>query len=446
MKQQIIEMIQAGEGFHLEFKESLDKGFIEEVCAFANSSGGKILLGVSDDGTVKGFNPDNRHRSMIQDTLRGLQPNLDIKITIEDNIVVVDVPEGSDKPYACSKGFFIRSGANSQKLSRNEIVEFFQKEGRIRYDELRNERADFENDFDEKAFETFIKSSRISPSIDRFALLKNLDCLTHDNRLTNAGVLFFAKDIDFLINHAIVVCVLYKGTEKIHILDKKDFKANLVENINNSILFVQRHTNVEYVIEKLKRDEIPDIPEVALRESIVNAVCHRDYFDKRANVVIEIFDDRVVISNPGGLPTGLKPAEFGSKSVSRNPVIASLLHTGINRIKDSVAENSRSRVEFHYDDFFTVTFFRNRLPKSSEKTGGTPETTEKNEGLSEGLSEGLTTLIQAIKENPGIKAKELASNLQRPVKTIERQIKSLSDKGIIERIGSRKTGGYHVKK
>lgn len=434
---QIHELIQAGEGYHLEFKESPDKGFIEEVCAFANSGGGKILLGVADNGLIKGYQADNRNRSIVQDMLRNLQPNLDINILIQGNIMIIDIPEGHDKPYACSRGFYIRSGANSQKLTRNEIVEFFQKEGRIRYDELKHERVDFASDFDGRAFVEFIKAARISDTIDKYTLLKNLGCMTEDERLTNAGVLFFAKDIDFLINHAMVVCVLYKGTEKIHILDKKNFTGNIVENINNAVLFVQRHTNVEYVIKKLKRDEIPDIPEVAIRESIVNAVCHRDYFDKRANVVVEVFDDRVIISNPGGLPSGLKPADFGKKSVTRNPVIASLLHridfiekvgTGINRIKNSIAANKRSRVEFTYDDFFTVSFFRalsrETLPETALKTAD--------------------KILAYLDDNPKMTIKSLAVALKMGERTVKNHLSQLKRKGLIKRTGPDKGGQWDV--
>lgn len=367
MNSWIEEIIEAGEGYHIEFKESLDKSFIEEVCAFANSSGGKVILGVSDKGIIKGINTDNNFRSRIQDSLRQLQPSLNAGIEIKDNLIIVGVPDGNDKPYACSRGLFIRNGANSQKLTRNEIIEFFQKEGRVRFDELKNEKAVFESDFDEKAFENFINLAGITHSIDRMSLLRNLDCITDDEKFTNVGVLFFARDIDFLLNHAIVVCVLYKGTEKVNILDKKDFKGNIVENINNAILFVKRHTNVQYKIEKLQREEIPDIPDVALREAIINAVCHRDYFDKSGNVLIEVFDDRVEISNPGGLPSGLKLSDFGRKGVVRNPLIASLLNrinyiekvgTGINRIKQAVAENERSSVEFSFDSGFSVIFRR----------------------------------------------------------------------------------------
>lgn len=100
-------IVAAGEGYHIEFKESLDKSFVEEVCAFANSNGGKVFLGISDKGVIKGVQTDNSFRSMVQDSLRQLQPQLDVKVEVHDNFIAADVPEGSEKPYACSRGFFL---------------------------------------------------------------------------------------------------------------------------------------------------------------------------------------------------------------------------------------------------------------------------------------------------------------------------------------------------
>jgi len=102
------------------------------VCAFANSSGGKVLLGVSNDGEIKGIRTDNDILSRIQDVVNRLEPKLNIKISASDSIIIVDVPQGKEKPYGSSRGFFVRIGPNSQKLTRNEIISFFQKEGRIR--------------------------------------------------------------------------------------------------------------------------------------------------------------------------------------------------------------------------------------------------------------------------------------------------------------------------
>ena len=129
------------------------------------------------------------------------------------------------------------------------------------------------------------------------------------------------------MNYALVDCVLFRGTTKVKILDRKQYKRNIIENIESALAFVQRHTNTEYVITgKPRREEIPDYPEPAVREAIVNAVCHRDYFERRCHVVVEIFSDRLEIYNPGGLPNGLDPKKFGTKSVPRNLLIASMLH------------------------------------------------------------------------------------------------------------------------
>jgi ATP-dependent DNA helicase RecG len=184
MDKELKQLIQTGEGYHLEFKESLDKSLIEEVCAFANSSGGKVLLGVSDDGEIKGIRTDNDILSRIQDVVNRLEPKLNIKISASDSIIIVDVPQGKEKPYGCSRGFFVRIGPNSQKLTRNEIISFFQKEGRIRFDELENNKANFERDFDKEAFIKFIELSNITPAIDHKFLLENLDCILKNGKLT----------------------------------------------------------------------------------------------------------------------------------------------------------------------------------------------------------------------------------------------------------------------
>lgn len=447
MDKELKQLIQTGEGYHLEFKESLDKSLIEEVCAFANSSGGKVLLGVSDDGEIKGIKTDNNILSRIQDVVNRLEPKLNIKISASDSIIIVDVPQGKEKPYGCSRGFFVRIGPNSQKLTRNEIVSFFQKEGRIRFDELENSKANFERDFDKEAFIKFIELSNITPAIDHKFLLENLDCILKNGKLTNAGVLFFTKSTEFLLLQAKVVCVLYKGTEKLNILDKKDFYGNIIQNIEDAIMFVKRHINIEYKIENLRREEIPEIPDIALREAIVNAVCHRDYFEKGASVMIEIFDDRVEISNPGGLPSGLNAKEFGTKSVVRNPVIASLLNradyieqigTGINRIKNSVKERGQGSVEFYYNHFFVVTFTKTK--KVTERVG---EKVGKRVGekVGKSLTKNQRLIIKSMVENPNISAKDLSDIIGISKRKIEENISKLKKKELIKRIGSPR-GGY----
>ncbi len=453
----IKELIKTGEGYHLEFKKSLDKSFTEEVCAFANSSGGKILLGIADDGKSSGIKTDNVLLSRIRDHIKPIEPHLEIQISILDNIVVVDIPEGKDKPYGCSKGFFLRIGPNSQKLTRNEIVSFFQKEGRIRFDELENGKAVFSRDFDVSAFNNFLQLASITPSIDKDFLLANLDCLSENGQMTNAGVLFFSKSTEFLLLQATVTCVLYKGIERIHVLDRKDFSGNIIDNIENAVMFVLRHTNLEYKIEKLRREEIPEIPEVALREAVVNAVCHRDYFEKGANVMIEIFDDRLEISSPGGLPSGLTRKSFGTKSVVRNPVIASLLHragyiekigTGIKRIENTVKEHGRGSVIFSFDSFFTVSFSRVKATeKTSVKTApeiekATQETTQEIEKTTQETTQEM--ILRLIKTNPAITRKGLAEKTGLTPDGVKYHLNKLREQGLIRHVGATKKGYWEV--
>jgi ATP-dependent DNA helicase RecG len=105
-----------------------------------------------------------------------------------------------------------------------------------------------------------------------------------------------------------------------------------------------------------------------LHEGVVNAACHRDLFEKGARVMVEIFDDRVVITNPGGVPKGITPENFGTISITRNAIIAGMLHrigyieqmgTGIERMRNAAKNAGVAEPEFELNNFFKVTFKRN---------------------------------------------------------------------------------------
>jgi ATP-dependent DNA helicase RecG len=150
--------------------------------------------------------------------------------------------------------------------------------------------------------------------------------------------------------------------------------------------------------------------------------------------MIEIFDDRVEISNPGGLPSGLDAKEFGTKSVVRNPVIASLLNradyieqigTGINRIKNAVKEHAQGNVEFYYNNFFIVTFTR------------TKKVTKK-------VTENQKKILNNIKENPNITTQELSKKVGISDRKIKDNIKKLKENNLLKRIGPAKGGYWEV--
>lgn len=355
----------------LEYKEAFSSSLARDLAAFANSSGGKILLGVRDDGRVVGVRDSNKLRAQIQDIARNCDPPVKILIETVGRVMVITVRESENKPVQCREGFFWRQGASTQKLSRDEIRDFFRIEGTIRFDLSVCPKFRYPEDFDREKFDTWISQSRITSRGRIEDVLVNIEVAERAGRrliFRNAGVLFFAKNVNHFFPQAYVTCLLAKGTDKVNILDRKDFAGGLVSDIEESLRFIERNTRTGYRIEKLRREDVPEYPMRALREAITNAVMHRDYFEAGANVFVEIYDDRIEISNPGGLAKGLSREELGSRSVRRNPLIADLLHrialiekagTGIRRMIEDTKKHKCPEPKFTVNGFFTATFWPN---------------------------------------------------------------------------------------
>lgn len=339
-------LISQGEGYNLEFKESFSKSIAREICAFANANGGKILLGVTDNGEIKGISITNSLRSRIQDIARNFDPPLGVAIRCVDNVVVIDIPEGVNRPYSTNGKFYLRYGANSQQLGRDEIRKFFQVEGLVLFDEKPNPDFDLERDFDNDKFDIFLEKAKLSPVLKKQDILENL-YLLKDGCLKNAGVLLFSNKITKFFLQATMTCVLYQGTTKYKILDKKEFDEDLYSNFKNAIVYLQSKLNTEFIIKGGPREERLELPEEALREALLNAIAHRDYFVSGANILVETYSDRVEITNPGGLVSGMAKKDLGKKSLSRNNLLFGLMQrmelvekvgSGIVRMKNAMKE------------------------------------------------------------------------------------------------------------
>ena len=160
------------------------------------------------------------------------------------------------------------------------------------------------------------------------------------------AVLFFSKNPENIIDKAIIRCVAFQGTDKRYIIDDKFYGGNLYQQYQQAIQWLRGKLNIRYDIEGQGAGpgkEIWEIPETVFREVIVNSLTHRDYYDKGAIINIAVFEDRVKISNPGGLVSAITEAEFGKRSHSRNPLIFGLfarMHlveqvgSGIGRIQE----------------------------------------------------------------------------------------------------------------
>ena len=380
-------LLDEGEGYTLEFKESVNSDLSKELVAFANASGGRILIGVSDTGKVVGCDTSNKMLSQIQDMASACDPAVTIEIekVTDHRILVIHIPEGANRPHRCNKGFYLRNGANSQKMSTADITAFLQSEGRVVFDEQLRTDIEWESVIDGERLNHFCTLSRITLADEKENLLCNLGVGNYRKELfylNNTGILFFSKDPVRHLFHTSVVCALFQGTERSTILDRKELCGSIIENVDAALQYLKQHLNTRFEItgETARRKNILELPEIALREALVNAVTHRDYHEKGAQVMIEIFDDRVDIYNPGGLPKGLPLSEFGKRSLCRNPLIASLMlrcdyiekmGTGIKRIKDAIADAKCPDVKIETDSFFTVTFPRSPefAPTARRATG-----------------------------------------------------------------------------
>jgi ATP-dependent DNA helicase RecG len=383
----LVILLHEGEGSMLEYKEALSSSMAREFTAFANTVGGKILLGVRDDGTVIGVADSNALRARIQDLARNCDPPVEIRIEPVGKVIVVHVRESDSKPIQCSDGFFWRQGSTTQKLRREEIRDLFRSEGQIRFDLSLCPRFRYPQDFDREKYTAWLRLSGITGRPRTEDVLVNIEAVERSGGklvFRNVGALFFARNVRHFFNQAYITCLLAKGADKVHILDRKDFDGGIVADIEDAMRFIERNTRTAYRIERLRRENVPEYPMRALREAITNAVMHRDWFIEGANVFVEIYTDRIEVVSPGGLPKGMTLADLGRKSVRRNALIADLLHriafiekagTGIKRIRDEVREQGCPEPEFEATGFFTAIFRPNPEVRALSEAQGTGKAT-----------------------------------------------------------------------
>ena len=149
-EQALSNLVALGEGFTTEFKRAGTSGLGREICAFADATGGTVLLGVADDREVRGVGNHNRLKSEVRSIARSADPPIAVEIESAGQVLCVRVPARQSKSYSFGGQFFIREGASSQQMSRQEIREFFYKEGSIHFDETACDKFLFDRDLDEE--------------------------------------------------------------------------------------------------------------------------------------------------------------------------------------------------------------------------------------------------------------------------------------------------------
>ena len=247
-------LVALGEGFTIEFKRTGTTGLGRELCAFANATGGTILLGVADDGEICGIANHNRLKSEVQSIARSADPPIAVEIESAGQVLCVRVPAQQSKPYSFGGKFFIREGASSQQMSREEIREFFFKEGLIRFDETPCRSFYLVRDLAKKNWERFAQRAGIPKSLEPVATLENLH-LVKAGEMTHTGAWLLADDITRYTLQAGVTCAVLRGVTKIHILDRKEFTGDLYSTFEDCMAYLQAKLNTALIPHARGRDE-----------------------------------------------------------------------------------------------------------------------------------------------------------------------------------------------
>lgn len=326
----------------LEFKETITNTFLKTVSAFSNYDGGEILFGVDDDGNIKGLSDVKQAcldiENKINDSISP-QPNYTLEIQNNNQTIKLSVKSGLQKPYLYKSKAYKRNDTSTIEVDTLEFSRLVLEGKNIRFEELpcKDQELSFEilqSNLKEKIqIETFNKDT-----------LKTLNLYDDVNGFNNAAGLLADKNYFPGID-------IVKFGENISIIQKRiTFENTSVLDIYEKALSVFRDYYQYEVIQGADRKMVEKIPEAAFREAIANALIHR-VWDVDLQIRVSMFDDRIEVVSPGGLPSGITEDEYlsGKLSVLRNRNLANVFYrlgfveifgTGITRIKQVYSEAS----------------------------------------------------------------------------------------------------------
>lgn len=317
---EILQIIRQGEDSQHQFKENVTNAsaLAAEMVAFSNGRGGKLLIGVADDGTICGLT-SNDIRRLNQLISNASSDNVKNPIhvntsTLEINgqlMMLVDIPEGTDKPYMDNKGvFWVKSGADKRRVtSKTEIRRLFQMNDLVNADEVIVRNSSLEN-LDRYYLRDVILKIYQQDIADYseqalHQLLQNLK-LANNERLTLAGLLLFGRYPQQLQPIFDIKAISFWGNDGTGqtYRDSEDIKGNLEVLYKKAMSFLLRNLQKIQGNQGVNSIGILEVPEIVLQELLINALIHRDYFIS-APIKLFIFDNRIEIISPGSLPNSL---------------------------------------------------------------------------------------------------------------------------------------------
>ncbi len=310
----------------IELKEVVVDDIKKEIIAFANCDGGKLYIGVRDDGVVVGLNdPDEvslQISNMVRDTIK---PDVTMFLhyqTIEEDgkeIVAVDIQRGTDRPYYLAKkgmrpeGVYVRQGYSSVPATDTAIRRMIKETDGDRFEAMRC--LNQELTFEAAKKEFTLRQVEFGPQ-----QMRTLKLIDRDNLYSNLGLLLSDQCI-----HTIKVAV-FQGTDQTIFKDRREFTGSLMQQMNEVYDFIDFRNQTRATIEKLLRIDVRDYPEIAVREALLNLLVHRDY-SFSASALISIYADRIEFVSIGGLMPGIDLEDIMvGISVCRNQDLANVFY------------------------------------------------------------------------------------------------------------------------
>lgn len=317
----------------IALEERKPKSWCKSISAFANCYGGKLIFGVSNDNELVGLSDPEGDAEKISEAIKiHLNPIPDVKLSFEKDgekiFVIVEVMKGQQTPYYYEGDgqliAFVRIGNESVSATPSKLRELVLRGSGESYDSLKS-RYDFEN----MSF-TKLKSvykQRTGKTFDDTDY-ESFGLIDEDGKLTNAGALLADESP---VRHSRLFCTRWNGNTKaagvIDVLDDKEYTGGLVSLLQAGTDFVKNNSKKAWHKVGDGRIEMPDYPERAVLEGIVNVLIHRSYTEIGSEVHIDMFDDRIEIYSPGGMVSGiyLKGKDLLKiPSKRRNPVLADI--------------------------------------------------------------------------------------------------------------------------
>ncbi|MCM1087181.1 MAG: putative DNA binding domain-containing protein [Muribaculaceae bacterium] len=331
-----------GETTEYDKKRSVErrqvKSWLKSVSAFANSFGGTLIWGIANDDEVIGLEDAESDAEFISETIKtkiDSIPNVNLRFHAEGDkkLLLLDVYAGKETPYYYvgegNMTAYIRLGNESVPADNITLKRLVLRGTNHSYDSLVSNYK-----FANMAFTKLRSVCKHNTGKDfEDSDYESWGIIDGEGNLTNAGALLADESP---IRHSRVFCTRWNGLDKasglIDAIDDEEYSGGLVNLLQDSMSFVSRNTKKAWKKTGNGRIEMPDYPDTAVLEGIVNALIHRDYLELGSEVHIDMFDDRIEIYSPGGMPDGRKVQDLDLRNVSskrRNPVIADIF----NRLK-----------------------------------------------------------------------------------------------------------------